>query len=366
MMVNRAEARIDLNAIRSNAVGIISRLNKNCRMMAVVKANAYGHGAVKVATVLSELGIIDFAVATADEAVELRKSGISGNILILGKTPVFEREKLVQYDIQQACDSVEYAKSIVKDGKPAIHIKVDTGMSRLGFYCHNAEDAEKCAEGILPIYDIEGIKVNGIFTHFADADGETDSFTKQQFSAFLAVTESLTAKGKRVGTRHCCNSAATLRYPEMQLDMVRQGIGLYGLERSATGFPFKPAMYVYARIATIGELSEGDTVSYGRTYKASGKVRRAVVSFGYADGMPRLLSNRYSVVVNGVKAPILGRVCMDMFMIDVSGIDCREGDEVQIFGAGGEVSEMADIIGTINYEIVCGISARVPRLYIND
>lgn len=363
-MENRTEARISLNAITSNALNVMNTLEDGCRMLAVVKANAYGHGAVPVAKALEEIGVTDFAVATAEEGAEIRKSGIKGNILVLGKTAPAERLTLVQNDLCQACDSVEYAKQLVKDGRPAIHIKIDTGMSRLGFYCHHAQKAEECAERILPLYDIEGIDVRGIFTHFADADGDTADFTRQQFSAFTAVIDTLKAKGKEVGTRHCCNSAGTLRYPEMHLDMVRQGIGLYGLERSVPDFPFKPAMTVCARLAAIGDLEKDDTISYGRTYTASGTLRRGVVSFGYADGMPRLLSGRYSVKINGQKAPILGRVCMDMFMIDLTGIDCQEGDEVQIFGADGEVSEMADIIGTINYEIVCGITARVPRIYI--
>lgn len=362
-MENRAEARISLKAIKANASNVMKTLGNGCRMMAVVKANAYGHGAVPVAKALAELGVSDFAVATAAEGEEIRKSGVKGNILVLGKTAVSERDKLIENDLCQACDSVYYAKQLIKDGKPSIHIKIDTGMSRLGFYCHYSENAKECAEKILPLYDIDGIDVRGIFTHFADADGETEEFTKQQFSAFTAVIAELQAKGKCVGTRHCCNSAATLRYPEMHLDMVRQGIGLYGLERSVEDFPFKPAMTVCARLASIGELEKEDTISYGRTYKVSGSLRRGVVSFGYADGMPRLLSNRYSVKINGKKAPILGRVCMDMFMIDLTDIDCAEGDEVQIFGPLGEVSEMADIIGTINYEIVCGITGRVPRVY---
>lgn len=362
-MENRTEARISLEAIKTNAKNIMKTLKGDCRMLAVVKANAYGHGAVQVATALQDMGIKDFAVATAAEGEEIRKGGIKGNILVLGKTALAERDTLVDNELIQACDSVQYAKDLVKNGKPAIHIKVDTGMSRLGFYCHYPENAAECAEKILPVFDIEGIEVKGIFTHFADADGDTDTFTKQQFAAFTAVTDLLLAKGKSLGTRHCCNSAATLRYPEMHLDMVRQGIGLYGLERSVPEFPFVPAMTVCARLAAVGELEAEDTVSYGRTFKADKTLRRGVVSFGYADGMPRLLSGRYSVLIKGVKAPILGRVCMDMFMVDVTDIDCAEGDEVQIFGEGGEVSEMADIIGTINYEIVCGITSRVPRIY---
>lgn len=360
-MTNRAEARISLAAIRENAENMISRIHGNCRMMAVVKANAYGHGALQVAAALSDMGVNDFAVATADEGAALRQSGIKGNILVLGKTDPYERDKLAEYTLQQACDSVAYAKSIVKDGKPEIQLMVDTGMGRLGFYCHNETQAEDCAEEMAQIFHIPSVKVRGIFTHFADAENEV--FTREQFKAFYAVTDKLRQKGLDVGTRHCCNSAAALRYPEMQLDMVRNGIGLYGLERSEKSYVPKPAMTVCARIAAIGTSLQNDTVGYGRTYRAEHKIKRAVVSFGYADGMPRLLSNRWNVTVNGKKAPIIGTVCMDMFMIDVTVIKCSEGDEVIIFGEGGEVNAMADTIGTINYEIVCGISDRVKRIF---
>lgn len=362
-MTNRAEARISLSAIKDNAENMMMRLNKNCRIMAVVKANAYGHGAPQVAAALENSGVNDFAVATADEGAELRQCGIRGNILVLGKTAPSERDKLVDYELQQACDSVEYAASIVKNGKPEIHIAIDTGMCRLGFYCHKKADAEKCADAVLPIFNIPTIKVKGIFTHFSDALDET--FTRGQFEAFCAVTDKLTEQGCNIGDRHCCNSAAALRYPDMQLDMVRDGIGLYGLERSETAFTQRPAMSVFARIVTIGWSFAGDCVGYGRTYAVDKPVKRAVVSFGYADGMPRLLSNRCNVTVNGKKAPIIGTVCMDMFMIDVTDIECSEGDEVIIFGEDGEVNVMADTIGTINYEIVCGISDRVKRIYKN-
>ncbi len=358
----RAEAKISLKSIKSNATNIMSTLSKGCQMLAVVKANAYGHGAIPVAKALYDIGVRYFAVATADEGAELRKGGLNGEILVLGKTPESQRQVLIDNDLCQACDSVNYAHAIVENGLPKLHIKIDTGMSRLGFYCHNADDVDACVKAIMPIYDIPCIKIEGVFTHFAVAD-EDEVFTQQQFNAFKAVTDKLTDNGCKIGLRHCCNSAATIRFPNMHLDMVRQGIGLYGLERSVPDFPFTPAMTVTARIAAVGELEQGDSVSYGRTYKADKPIRRAVVSFGYADGMPRLLSSRYSVIVNGKKAPIIGRICMDMFMIDVSDICCKEGDEVIIFGANGAVSEMADIIGTINYEIVCGISPRVPRSY---
>ncbi len=365
-MTNRAEARISLEAIKSNALNVMALLNGGCRMLAVVKADAYGHGAVPVAKALYGIGVRNFAVATATEGAELRAAGVEGDILVLGKTPVEERDILAEHRLCQTCDSAEYAEAIVKDGAPHIHIKVDTGMSRLGFYCHDVKDVDLCASQISPVFNIPNIKVEGIFTHFAvadESDEECAVFTKKQFAAFKGVTDKLTSLGFDIGLRHCCNSAATIRYHEMHLDMVRQGIGLYGLERSVPDFPFTPAMTLCARVAAVGELQAEDTVSYGRTYKADKPVRRAVISLGYADGMPRLLSGRYSITVRGKKVPIIGRICMDMFMVDVSDIECHEGDMAVIFGKGGEVSEMADIIGTINYELVCGITRRVPRIY---
>ena len=361
-MKNRTEAIINLKAIETNAKNIISTLKPNCQMLAVVKADAYGHGAMQVAERLYNIGVRYFAVATVDEGAELREKGLKGEILVLGKTDVSFSEMLAKYDLCQACDSVEYAKAIANGGARKIHIKIDTGMSRLGFYCHDVSQADVCVENIAPIFTINNLSVEGVFTHFAVADEDID-FTEKQFNAFKTVTDKLTALGYKIGLRHCCNSAATIRFPHMHLDMVRQGIGLYGLERSVPEFPMHPAMTVNARIAAVGELESDDTVSYGRTFKTDKPLRRAVVSFGYADGMPRLLSNRYSVTVNGKKAPIIGRICMDMFMINVSNIECSEGDTVTVFGAKGEVSEMADIIGTINYEIVCGITRRVPRVY---
>lgn len=364
-MNERAEARISLKAIKQNALNIMSTMRADCKFMAVVKADAYGHGAVPVAKALYDIGVRNFAVATADEGTELRRNGIGGEILVLGKSSLCDRDKLTENDLCQCCDSFDYAAALVKDGLPKLHIKIDTGMSRLGFYCHDSKNADACVSEVKRIFGIPNVKIEGIFTHFAVAD-EDGEFTKRQFEAFTAVTDKLTAEGFNIGKRHCCNSAATLLYPQMHLDMVRQGIGIYGLERSVPGFPFTPAMTVAARIAKTAVLECGDTVSYGRSFKADKPLRRAVVSFGYADGMPRLLSGRYSVTVNGKQAPILGRICMDMFMIDVTDIDCDEGDEVVIFGADGRASEMADIIGTINYEIVCGISKRVPRVYADS
>ncbi len=363
-MTNRAEAVISLRAIKQNIDSLMMNANNSTKALAVIKADAYGHGAVSVAKYLNKNGINNFAVACAEEGEELRRVGIEGMILVLGKTAPENADKLIEFDLSQACDSVEYAEAISKHGCVKIHIKIDTGMSRLGFYCHNQEDIGSCAENISQIFRSDNILVEGIFTHFADTDSE--SFTTQQYSVFKNLCDKLISSGFNIGTRHCCNSAATAAYPNMHLDMVRLGIGLYGLERSVDGLEMHPAMSVHARIATISKQLCGDTVSYGRTYKIENEKTVAVVSFGYADGMPRLLSNRYSVTVNSIKAPIIGRICMDMFMIDVTDIDCKEGDAVVIFGNGGEVNIIADTIGTINYEIVCGISKRVPRKYTEE
>ncbi len=363
-MIARAEAHISLKAIKQNIINLTSGAADDTKILAVIKADAYGHGSVNIAKYLNKEGIKNFAVATAEEGEELRNAGITGMILVLGKTAPELAEKLINFDLTQTCDRVDYAYSLASKGKIKIHIKIDTGMSRLGFYCHNKDTIEKCANSVEPLFNIKNLTVDGIFTHFADTDDE--EYTRNQFGVFKGIINELEKRGHNLGIRHCCNSAATSAYPYMHLDMVRLGIGLYGLERSVPNLKMHPAMTVSARIASISEQQCGDSVSYGRTYTANSTKKIAVVSFGYADGMPRLLSNRFSVSVNKCKVPIVGRICMDMFMIDVTGIECSEGDRVTIFGSGDEVSEMADIIGTINYEIVCGINKRVPRIYTED
>ncbi len=363
-MITRAEATISLSSIKKNIETLMVNANPKTKALAVVKADAYGHGAVQVAGYLNKNGISNFAVACAEEGEELRRAGINGMILVLGKTAPENADKLIKNKLSQTCDSLDYALSLSKRGRINVHIKIDTGMSRLGFYCHNLDDVDTCASNISPIFELDNISVEGIFTHFADTDSV--DFTEKQFGIFMALTHKLQALGLNIGIRHCCNSAATAAFTHMHLDMVRIGIGMYGLERSIKGLEMHPAMSVSARIASVSEKHCGDSISYGCIYKTNENKKIAVVSFGYADGMPRLLSNKYDVSINGHKAPIVGRICMDMFMIDVTGIECCEGDRVLIFGNKGEVSDMADIIGTINYEIVCGISKRVPRVYTED
>ena len=360
-MLNKAY--IDLSVLKSNALAIKKKLNKDTKFCAVVKADAYGHGAKMVSSALSEIGVKHFAVATAEEALELRSNGLEGEILILGKSDISYADKLIENHITQAVEDVDYAKSLASHGKVKVHVKIDTGMSRFGIYCHGPEDLQCAFEKVKEIYEIPQLEIAGIFTHFATADDEDESFTRSQFNAFKALCDKLYEAGINCGLRHCCNSAGALKFKDMHLDMVRIGIALYGLELSVPEFPLIPAMSVVATLASVSKIGKNDTVSYGRTYKAEKGITKGVVTFGYADGMPRLLSNRYSVSVNGKKAPILGRVCMDLMIINLDGIDAKVGDEVVIFGKANEVSLMADIIGTINYEIVCGISKRVPRVY---
>lgn len=362
-MKNRAEARIDLKAIQSNANNIKKHLSEGTEFLAVVKADAYGHGAKEVSSALAEIGVKHFAVATAEEALELRNNGLQGEILVLGKSDLSYAKKLIDNEITQSVESVDYARALASYGNVKVHIKIDTGMSRFGIYCHGADDVAQAFEKVKAISEVPQLEITGIFTHFATADEEDDSFTKKQFSAFKALCDKLKEAGVNCGRRHCCNSAGALKFKEMHLDMVRIGIALYGLELSVPGFPLIPAMSVVATLASVSKIEKNDTVSYGRTFKAGNSKAKGVVSFGYADGMPRLLSNKYSLSVNGKKAPILGRVCMDLMIIDLDGIEAKEGDEVVIFGKDNEVSLMADIIGTINYEIVCGITKRVPRVY---
>ncbi len=366
-MKHRVKAQVDLDRIAKNYNYIKSRVG-NARVMAVVKADAYGHGADAVAKRLSDFGCGDFAVACLSEALELKESGINGNILILGPTDASLMNEVSECGFIQTADSFEYAKEISKSKKIRIHIKVDTGMSRLGIYCHSKDDVKKAADEIGEIEKLENIVIEGIFTHFADSDGIDKAFTQAQFSVFEMLLDELHARGINVGTKHCCNSAATLRYPEMHLDMVRAGIILYGLFPSAEvkDENILPAMKLSARICAVHELKAGDSVSYGCTYKAERDTKIAVISIGYADGFSRVYSGKELIKVNGRKFKTVGRICMDMCMIDVGNdFDCKAGDKAFIFESSDDIDALASALGTINYEILCSLKHRVKLEHIN-
>ncbi len=366
-MKYRVTAQVSLDRIRRNYNYIKSHVGES-RVMAVVKADAYGHGAIKCGSELYSLGCRDFAVACLSEAQELRRSGLEGNILILGPTAVSLMGEVVEGDFIQTADSLDYAKAMAKKGRIRIHIKVDTGMSRLGIYCHNEDDVNKAADEITEISKLDNIVIEGIFTHFADSDGSDKAFTEKQFSLFSSLLSELEKRGVKVGTRHCCNSAATLRYPEMHLDMVRAGIILYGLmpSQNVKDENIGLAMRLSARVCAIHELKAGDCVSYGCTYKSEKDTRVAVISIGYADGFSRVYSGKELIRINGKTLKTVGKICMDMCIVDIGNdFECDIADEAVIFETSEDIDKLADALGTINYEILCSLKNRVKLEYID-
>ena len=369
----RTWAEIDLSNLEHNYLALRGMLPRGCRFLGVVKANAYGHGAIPVARKLVELGAEYLAVACLDEAVELRQAEITAPILILGPTLPDFADELLKYDLTQAVQDFDLAQALsraaVNAGKTLkIHIKVDTGMSRLGFLCSEDAVDDSVAE-IVKACSLPGLEHEGFFTHFANADGD-EEYTMRQFTRFMDALDKLAALGVEFKIRHCAASAAVLNYPCTHLDMVRPGIAQYGHypDPSCEGLDgpgLIPLMTVKTRVIALRELQKGTCISYGCTHTLARDSRIAVLPIGYADGLERLLSNRGEVLVHGVRAPILGRVCMDLCMVDVTDIsDVQIGDEVTVFGPELPLEEKADVVGTIQYEMLCGISRRVPRVYI--
>lgn len=366
MIKRRVEAVIDLSAVLNNYNYIRSKLDPQTKLLSVVKADAYGHGSVEVCRMLEENGATEFAVACIEEAIALRDGGIKGNILILGITDESYASALIKHDLTQTVDSYDYAYALSKHGNINVHVKIDTGMSRLGLYCHRDDDIQNAANEIEKISKLDNINIKGIFTHFAESDDTGSDFTKAQFECFFALLSELARRNISVGIRHCCNSAAILNYPEMQLDMVRAGIILYGLSPSEATYDemLKPAMRLVSRISSVSEINENDTVSYGRNFRPKTKIKKAVVSIGYADGLSRILSGKATLRINGCDCPVIGNICMDLCVVDVTDVECAVGDEVIVFENNSDILRLASLSSTINYEIVCSVKNRVPRRYI--
>lgn len=377
---NRAWAEIDIDALGHNLRQIQECLKPNTRMMAIVKADAYGHGVFEVAKTALENGADYLGVAWVYEAIELRKMGFDVPILVLGNSTDSVLEEIIEYNITAAVSDVSFAEKLsetaVRLKKTAkIHIKIDTGMSRIGFLADAEESRRETCDKIFEISKLSGIEIEGIFSHFAAADEENPAYTHMQYQRFMQIVDCVLEKGIDIPIKHMCNSAALVKFPEMQLDMVRAGVMIYGLYPSK-GFDkglidLVPAMSFKARVIAVKELEAGTALSYGRTYVLENRAKIATVSVGYADGYPRALSNVTEVLVNGQRAKQIGRICMDQCMIDVSKVNnINVGDEVTLFGKASEngVSAdcLADTIDTINYEIVCNVARRVPRIYIKD
>ncbi|MDD3571095.1 MAG: alanine racemase [Lachnospiraceae bacterium] len=372
MSYRRTVAEIDLDAIDYNIKSIRKRVPDGTKILDTIKADGYGHGALEVAEVLRKNGVEMFSVALLDEAIHLRKNGIKEGILILGFTPAHCAQELVKYDIIQTISSFSEAEAVsteaVKQHKTVkIHIKIDTGMGRLGFF-----PCQQSVEDIVKIAQLDRIKIDGMFTHFAISDCADKTFTSVQKEKFLYMIDELEKCGISIPNKHCANSAGIMDFNDLFFDMVRPGIILYGMYPSdeviKENLSLKPAMCLKTQVSFIKDVDESTSIGYGRTYFAKRRRKIATLPVGYADGFSRLLSNRGFVIIHGQKAPIVGRICMDQCMVDITEIDgVNIEDEVVLMGkmANEEISadEIAKLIGTINYEVVCMVDKRVPRVY---
>ncbi len=370
----RAWAEVDLDALARN-YRLLRGLAPKAKFLGLVKANAYGHGAVPIGRKLQKLGADMLAVACLDEAVELRRAGIVIPILCLGQTPVELAPELLEYDVTQTVGDLATGEALsaaaVKTGKTLkIHVKLDTGMGRLGFFYaadHDEKTLEDTAMDIDALCALPGLEAEGIFTHFADADG-SEAYTRTQMNRFEDVRGKLRDQGVNFKIYHCAASAAVLNYPWMSMDMVRPGIALYGY-CPAPGMDnpgLKPVMTVKSRIAVVRTLPAGSFISYGRAATLRQISRLAVVPIGYGDGYPRALSNEMDMLIRGIPCPIVGRICMDMCMVDVTGLeDVQPGEVATVYGPK-LTRRAAKLAGTISYELLCQLTPRVPRLYFED
>lgn len=374
--LRRSWAVVDLDHIDYNMRSIKAKLHPGCLVMAVVKADAYGHGDKYIADELIKLGVNWFAVSNLNEALSLRNQGIYHPILVLGTTPPNKARQLCELNITQTVFSLEYGRKLQQQAQRAgvtvpCHIKIDSGMGRLGF---DSTQPQIAAAEIEEVCASPNLQCDGVFTHFSSADEYSEdsiAYTKQQYASFMSLLSRLEHQGIRFGLRHCCNSGGIVNYPEMQLDMVRAGILLYGLvpDPACNGkIDLRPAMQLHSVVSMVKEVKAGAKISYGRTFTAQRDMRLATVPIGYADGYHRVLSNRGKMLVNGRFAPIVGRICMDQLMLDVTGIpEVTDGMQITIVGEEGgnriTMEEIAQMTDTVHYEIMCVLGRRVPRVY---
>lgn len=373
---SRVKAVISLDAIEQNFREMRKNIAEDTKMIAVVKADAYGHGAVPIAHLIEGYDYIwGFAAATAEEAVHLRENGVTKPILILGI--VFEEyyPELVRDDIRLAVCEYEEAEKLSKEAvlqnkTVHIHIALDTGMTRIGY-----ADIPESVEEIKKIAGLPNLEIEGMFTHFSRADEYDRSPAMVQLERYQKFSDLVEAAGVEIPLHHCSNSAGIIRVPEANLSIVRAGITIYGIYPSSEVerdiVKLTPVMELKSHVTYVKDVPEGAAISYGGTYVADKKRRVATIPVGYADGYPRQLSNKGWVLIHGKKAPILGRVCMDQFMVDVTEIgDVKKGDEVTLLGRDGDefisIEEIGDLCGRFSYEFACDISPRVPRIYVKD
>lgn len=369
-----AWAEIDLDAIAYNTRNI-KQLIGNKDLIAVVKANCYGHGAIDIIPTLLENGASRLAVAMISEALEIRENKITAPIMILGFTPLYLGEELINNDIEQTVYDLDYARELSKialsfNKKAKIHIAIDTGMGRIGFLPN-----EKSIDDITEIYSLEGIDVVGIFTHFSTSDEKDKEYSHQQFTKMMSMMDELQKRGVNIPLKHVANSGAIIDLPNTYLDAVRAGIILYGYypsdEVNKSNLALKPALTLKATITNVKTLEKDMYISYGRTFKTTNKTIVATIPVGYADGYIRKLGENGKVIIKDQFVPIIGRICMDQFMIDVTNIpDVKIGDEVILLGEKNglkyNADDMAEKLGTINYEVTCMLKSRLPRVYIKN
>lgn len=367
-------AEINLDNLAHNMREVKRVTNKNTKVTAVIKADGYGHGAVAIGKTLLENGADRFAVATLSEAIQLKTFFPNIETMILGFTPSNLGNEVAQYNIIQTVYTLQQAQEFSKialslNKKIVVHIKLDSGMNRLGMIF-----SDETVETILQMSKLEGLFIEGIFTHFAAADELDKEYTKQQVEKFKYIVNCLEEKGLIIPIKHVSNSAAIIDLPEFNFDMVRAGIMLYGLypskEVNHNNVNLKEVMTLKVKISQVKKVTAGNGISYGLHYKCDKDLIVATLPIGYADGYTRMLSGKAKVFIKDKKVPVIGNICMDQCLINVSGLDVKMGDEVVLFGGnnpnGISISSIADLLNTINYEIVCMIDKRVPRLYIKN
>lgn len=361
-------AEINLGAITQNLKGIREVVGRSTGIMAIVKANAYGHGSVEVSRTI-ERSVEQFGVAFAEEGVRLREEGVEKPITVLTLAVGRQARLIVDYDLEptvcMANEITTFERLARRSRKSiAVHLKVETGMNRIG------AQRPKLREIARVLASCRKVNLKGVFTHFATADEQNKEFSRWQLQKFHDALEALRREGLEPEFAHCANSAAILDLPESRFQMVRPGISLYGYypsHQTSQRVPLKPAMRLVSRVAFVKWIEAGESVSYGRRFIAKKRTKIATVPIGYADGYSRLLTGKTSVLIHGVKHPVVGSICMDQLMVDVGGDDVEPGDEVVLIGKQGahtiDAWHLADRMGTIPYEICCGISSRVPRVY---
>ncbi len=370
--LRRTWAEIDLDHLTHNFETIRRQVGPGVTLLGVVKADAYGHGAVRVAKHLEKLGAGYLAVSNIDECEELRVNGVTLPILMLGFTPADQAGRILKNNMTQAVQSYEIAKAFSDAAaalgkKMKVHVKLDTGMGRLGFQCDETH-FERSLHDILEVLRLPGLDVEGVFTHFCVSDEdapESAAFTKLQHERFVSMIDAVETQGDfKFRLHHCCNAGGIASYPEWAWDMVRCGIILYGTGDLAERMGMKPVMTLKTTVATIKDFTPETSISYGRTYFTGRPSRIAVLPIGYADGLFRALSNKMEVLTPYGRAKQVGRICMDMCMIDVTDLpQLKTGDEVEVFGGNILCETDAKLCGTISYELLCAVSKRVPRYY---